>query len=180
MRWHVTVCNCSYTHYCADWTNDELYGWWFTLGLYLAETRYGAIVKCAWSFTPASSICLHDEVLRNRVKFVFMLFLLIVIARLKIWEHYCVLVCFVCLVQLALIYCTIFMNSGDISCRGVTHKNSVITYCMRKLKKAESDPELFDRESIILLWKLLILLLRQNGVSSSLERNIAMCVASSN
>ncbi|XP_023718368.1 uncharacterized protein LOC111870357 isoform X4 [Cryptotermes secundus] len=47
--------------------------------------------------------------------------------------------------------------------RGVTHKNSVITYCMRKLKKAESDPELFDRESVILLWKLLILLLRQNG-----------------
>jgi hypothetical protein len=47
---------------------------------------------------------------------------------------------------------------------------------MRKLKKVESDPELFDRESIILLWKLLILLLRQNGVSSPLERNIAIHV----
>jgi hypothetical protein len=47
--------------------------------------------------------------------------------------------------------------------RGVTHKNSVIAFCMRKLKKAERDPELFDRESVILLWKLLILLLRQNG-----------------
>lgn len=108
-----------------------------------------------------------------------MLFLLIVIVRLKILEHCFVLVCFVCLVELALMYCTIFMN-GDISCRGVTHKNSVITYCMRKLKKAESDPELFDRESVILLWKLLILLLRQNGVSSPLERNIAMHVASNN
>jgi len=40
---------------------------------------------------------------------------------------------------------------------------------MRKLKKAEKDPELSDRESVILLWKLLILLLRQNGVSSSHE-----------
>jgi hypothetical protein len=69
------------------------------------------------------------------------------------------------LISQAVMYYTIFMNSGDISCRGVTHKNSVITYCMRKLKKAESDPELFDRESVILLWKLLILLLRQNGVS---------------
>lgn len=109
-----------------------------------------------------------------------MLFLLIVIVCLKMLEHCYVLVCFVCLVQLALIYYTIFMNSGDISCRGVTHKNSVITYCMRKLKKAESSPELFDRESVTLLWKLLILLLRQNGVSSPLERNIAKHVASSN
>jgi hypothetical protein len=49
---------------------------------------------------------------------------------------------------------------------------------MRKLEKAEKDPELFDRESVMLLWKLLILLLRQNGVSRSLESNVA--VASSN
>jgi len=59
----------------------------------------------------------------------------------------------------------IFISANDIYCRGVTHKNSVIAFCMRKLKKAERDPELFDRESVILLWKLLILLLRQNGVS---------------
>jgi hypothetical protein len=72
------------------------------------------------------------------------------------------------------------MNSGDISCRGDTHTRTIITYCMRKLKKAESDPDLFDRESVILLWKLLILLLTQNGVSNPLEGNIAMHVASNN
>jgi hypothetical protein len=49
---------------------------------------------------------------------------------------------------------------------------------MKKLKKAELDPKLFDRESVILLWKLLILLLRQNGVSSSRKRNVAVHVAS--
>jgi len=64
-----------------------------------------------------------------------------------------------------LICLAIFININYMYCRGVTHKNSVIAYCMRKLKKAERDPELFDRESVILLWKLLILLLRQNGVS---------------
>jgi hypothetical protein len=67
------------------------------------------------------------------------------------------------------------MDSDDISCRGVTHKNSVITYCMRKLKKAEKDPNLFDRESVILLWKLLILLLRQNGVSNSRKECSSAC-----
>ncbi|XP_069689503.1 protein transport protein Sec16A-like isoform X2 [Periplaneta americana] len=47
--------------------------------------------------------------------------------------------------------------------RGVTHKNSVINFCTRKLKKAERDLDLLDRESLALLWRLLILLLRQNG-----------------
>jgi len=70
------------------------------------------------------------------------------------------------IVHLAVLMClAIFISTNDIYCRGVTHKNSVIAFCMRKLKKAEKDPELFDRESVILLWKLLILLLRQNGVS---------------
>ena len=68
--------------------------------------------------------------------------------------------------QLAVLMClAILINISGIYCRGVTHKNSVIAFCMRKLKKAERDPELFDRESVILMWKLLILLLRQNGVS---------------
>lgn len=88
----------------------------------------------------------------------------------------CVLVCFVRYSHLALEYMAIFIKTGGVSCRGVTHKNSVITFCMRKLKKAERDPEVFDRESVILLWKLLILLLRQNGVSSS-RRNTTMCIA---
>lgn len=70
------------------------------------------------------------------------------------------------IVHLAVLMClAIFINTNDIYCSGVTHKNSVIAFCTRKLKKAERDPELFDRESVILLWKLLILLLRQNGVS---------------
>jgi hypothetical protein len=80
-------------------------------------------------------------------------------------------------VKLPVMYYASFIKTDNISCRGVTHKNSVITFCTRKLKKAERNPELFDRESVILLWKLLILLLRQNGVSSSHKRSTVMCVA---
>ncbi|XP_066993642.2 protein transport protein Sec16A isoform X2 [Anabrus simplex] len=47
--------------------------------------------------------------------------------------------------------------------RNVTHKNSVIGFCTRKIQKAERDPDLFDRDSVILFWRLLILLLKQNG-----------------
>ncbi|KAF4517891.1 hypothetical protein B566_EDAN001845, partial [Ephemera danica] len=48
--------------------------------------------------------------------------------------------------------------------RGTTHKNSVIQFCTLKIRAAEMDPLIFDRDSYILVWKLLILLLRQNGM----------------
>lgn len=48
--------------------------------------------------------------------------------------------------------------------RGVTHKNNVLRYCKQKIKDADSNPTLFDKESYKLIWELLILLIRQNGV----------------
>ncbi|KAG8222869.1 hypothetical protein J437_LFUL003514, partial [Ladona fulva] len=47
--------------------------------------------------------------------------------------------------------------------RGPTHKNSVIQFCNSKINAALNDISIQDRESYILLWKLLILLLKQNG-----------------
>ncbi|XP_059480480.1 protein transport protein Sec16A isoform X2 [Neocloeon triangulifer] len=47
--------------------------------------------------------------------------------------------------------------------KGTTHKNSVIQFCSQKIRNAQMDPEMLDRDSYILLWRLLILLLRQNG-----------------
>ncbi|XP_071445140.1 uncharacterized protein Sec16 isoform X2 [Hetaerina americana] len=47
--------------------------------------------------------------------------------------------------------------------RGTTHKNSVIQFCNSKINTALNDPGIHDRDSYILLWKLLILLLKQNG-----------------
>ncbi|GAB6023180.1 hypothetical protein CHUAL_008005 [Chamberlinius hualienensis] len=48
--------------------------------------------------------------------------------------------------------------------RGDTHKNDVIQFCTQKIKKAKTDVNLPDRESCILIWELLVLLVRQNGV----------------
>ncbi|XP_044731095.1 uncharacterized protein LOC123294083 isoform X3 [Chrysoperla carnea] len=51
--------------------------------------------------------------------------------------------------------------------KGVTHKKTLIEYCENKIKKAESftsNQHINDKESYILMWELLILLLRQNGV----------------
>lgn len=47
--------------------------------------------------------------------------------------------------------------------KGITHKKTLIDYCENKIKKA--SPYMADFESYILMWELLILLLRQNGVS---------------
>lgn len=49
--------------------------------------------------------------------------------------------------------------------RGVTHKNNVVRYCKQKIKDADSNPNLFDKDSYKLIWELLILMIRQNGVS---------------
>lgn len=48
--------------------------------------------------------------------------------------------------------------------RGVTHKKTIIEYCESKIKQANSH-SFKDCQSYILMWELLILLIRQNGVS---------------
>ncbi|CAG2059298.1 unnamed protein product, partial [Timema podura] len=47
--------------------------------------------------------------------------------------------------------------------RASSSKNYLINFCTRKIKSAEKDPGLFDRGSVILLWRLLVVLLKQNG-----------------
>ncbi|XP_054719971.1 protein transport protein Sec16A-like [Uloborus diversus] len=46
--------------------------------------------------------------------------------------------------------------------RGSTHKNDVIEFCSQKIKSLKSK-DVVDRDSHILLWELMVLLLRQNG-----------------
>ena len=46
---------------------------------------------------------------------------------------------------------------------GVTHKNDVIKFCERKISGSRGRSDLADRESFVLLWEMLILLLRQKG-----------------
>lgn len=47
--------------------------------------------------------------------------------------------------------------------RGKTHKNDIIEFCLQKVKYFAAKKDLPDRESYILLWELMVLLLRQNG-----------------
>lgn len=45
-----------------------------------------------------------------------------------------------------------------------THKQQVAVFCQQKIRRATEDAnQLVDRQSYILLWELLLLLLRQNG-----------------
>ncbi|XP_059352135.1 protein transport protein Sec16A-like isoform X3 [Daphnia carinata] len=47
---------------------------------------------------------------------------------------------------------------------GQTHKQQVAVFCQQKIRRATEDAnQLVDRQSYILLWELLLLLLRQNG-----------------
>lgn len=48
--------------------------------------------------------------------------------------------------------------------KGVTHKKTIIEYCENKIKTAAYNQEIVDTQSYILMWELLILLIRQNGV----------------
>lgn len=52
--------------------------------------------------------------------------------------------------------------------RGITHKKTIIEYCENKIKQA-SCLNITDCQSYILMWELLILLIRQNGVSAFVE-----------
>ncbi|GFS65786.1 protein transport protein Sec16A [Nephila pilipes] len=47
--------------------------------------------------------------------------------------------------------------------RGLTHKNDVIEFCTQKIKSIKSLEDIVDRDSYILLWELMVILLRQNG-----------------
>lgn len=51
--------------------------------------------------------------------------------------------------------------------KGVTHKKTIIEYCENKIKNVAYNGDIVDVESYILMWELLILLLRQNGVRST-------------
>ena len=46
---------------------------------------------------------------------------------------------------------------------GVTHKNDVIKFCEKKIAAAETRRDIADKESYVLLWEMLVLLLRQKG-----------------
>ncbi len=47
---------------------------------------------------------------------------------------------------------------------GQTHKQQVAVFCQQKIRYAmDESHHLMDRQSYILLWELLLLLLRQNG-----------------
>lgn len=47
---------------------------------------------------------------------------------------------------------------------GVTHKKTIIEYCKNKIKFALNNTDIIDPDSYILMWELLILLIRQNGM----------------
>ena len=51
--------------------------------------------------------------------------------------------------------------------KGVTHKKTIIEYCEGKIKNATCNPDIGDPDSYILMWELMILLIRQNGVSEN-------------
>lgn len=51
--------------------------------------------------------------------------------------------------------------------KGVTHKKTIIEYCENKIKNSVLNKDIDDLDSYVLMWELLILLLRQNGVSKS-------------
>ncbi|XP_076251335.1 endoplasmic reticulum export factor secretory 16 isoform X3 [Rhynchophorus ferrugineus] len=48
--------------------------------------------------------------------------------------------------------------------KGVTHKKQVIEYCDKKIKGAHYNRDIADVDSYVLMWELLILLIRQNGM----------------
>ncbi|CAG9858230.1 unnamed protein product [Phyllotreta striolata] len=48
--------------------------------------------------------------------------------------------------------------------KGATHKKTVIEYCESKIRNAIAERRIVDVESYVLMWELLILLIRQNGM----------------
>ena len=52
--------------------------------------------------------------------------------------------------------------------RGETHKNDVLMFCQKMARESRIDVDMIDRESADLLWKLMELLIKQNGASLGL------------
>lgn len=48
--------------------------------------------------------------------------------------------------------------------KGVSHKKTIIEYCENKIRSAGFNNDIVDVDSYVLMWELLILLIRQNGV----------------
>lgn len=51
--------------------------------------------------------------------------------------------------------------------KGTTHKKTIIEYCENKIRNVPCNDQIIDVESYVLMWELLILLLRQNGVKAN-------------
>ncbi|XP_049821203.1 protein transport protein Sec16A-like isoform X4 [Aethina tumida] len=48
--------------------------------------------------------------------------------------------------------------------KGVSHKKTIIEYCENKIRSAGFNNDIVDVDSYVLMWELLILLIRQNGM----------------
>ena len=48
--------------------------------------------------------------------------------------------------------------------KGETHKNDVLAFCSHKARECRDSIEMVDRESAVLLWRYLELLIKQNGI----------------
>lgn len=59
-----------------------------------------------------------------------------------------------------------------LSPRSDLHKVDVITFALQRAEACLKDDTLPDAASAALLWKLLVLLCRQNGVSAALDSGI--------
>jgi hypothetical protein len=57
-----------------------------------------------------------------------------------------------------------FITNYYFTYRDTRHKKTIIQFCQRKIRELEFNDAQIDRDNLILLWELLILLLQQNGV----------------
>ena len=57
-----------------------------------------------------------------------------------------------------------FATISNLIFRGETHKNDVLLFCRKKARECHENVSMTDRESAVLLWNFLELLIKQNGV----------------
>lgn len=62
--------------------------------------------------------------------------------------------------------------------KGVTHKKTIIEYCENKIRNVTYNDQIVDVDSYILMWELLILLIRQNGVRDVQLNYSLLCIKS--
>ena len=65
-----------------------------------------------------------------------------------------------------------------IICRGETHKNDVVQFITSQSRKCAANTSLVDRQSATLVWDLLALMVRQNGVSARNRLIVLLCHSS--